>query len=255
MKKLIAFVTSLLLLGGTALGVGACGGKGGAPELKIGYTLYDPMNYEDENGDFVGFDTEFATKVCEELGYTPKFVEIVWDTKVVSLQTKEIDCIWNGMTITDELKEQILISDAYLENRQVVVVRAADRDKYATIADLANATSIAFEKGSAADSLISENASLENVTKNGFTAQRDTLLEVKSGRSDVAVLDITLAKSMTGEGTDYADLVWVDVGFEAEEYGIGFRKTDGELCEKINGLIAKYKTDGTFDSLYNKYMA
>lgn len=222
--------------------------------LKIGYTIYAPMNYTDENNNFVGFDTEFAEKVCAELGYKAEFVEIVWETKVVSLESKEIDCIWNGMTITDELKSAILISDAYLENKQVLVVKTENVSKFTSKASLANAASIAYETGSAADGLLAD-LNLTGVTMNGFEGQRDALLEVKSGTSEVAVIDYTMAKAMTGAGTDYSELTFVEVDFPTEEYGIGFRKEDTELCSKVNDLIAKYKTDGTFDSLMRKYMA
>ena len=222
--------------------------------LKIGFTYYAPMNYiDEETNEFVGFDTEFATKVCEELGYEAEFVEIDWNKKVIDLQAGTIDCIWNGMTITEELQESILISDAYMENKQVVVVRTEDADKYSTVADLANATSIAYENGGAAAGLIEGDERLSAVTKNAVTKQADTLLEVKTGATDVAVIDYTMAKTMTGEGTDYADLTYIVVDFPVEQYGIGFRKTDTELCTQINELIAQYESDGTFDAWITKY--
>ena len=254
MKK-VAKVASVVLALGCMAGLAACGGKGGDDKvLKIGFTYYAPMNYIDETtNEFVGFDTEFATKVCEELGYRAEFVEIDWNKKVIDLQAGTIDCIWNGMTITDELQSSILISDAYMENKQVVVVRTADAEKYKSVADLANAASITYENGGAAAGLIEENTALANVKKNAVTKQSETLLEVKTAASDVAVIDYTMAKTMTGAGTDYADLTFIEVDFPVEEYGIGFRKADTELCAKINALIEKYETDGTFDGLLAKY--
>lgn len=97
--------------------------------LKIGYTLFEPMNYLGEDGELTGFETEFATAVCAKLGVEPKFVEINWDAKLLELESKNIDCIWNGMTITPELQEAISISDPYIKNYQVVVIRAADADQ------------------------------------------------------------------------------------------------------------------------------
>jgi polar amino acid transport system substrate-binding protein len=253
MKK-VGKVLSMVLAAGCVMGMAAGCNKEEEKVLKIGFTYYAPMNYIDETTkEFVGFDTEFATKVCEELGYKAEFVEINWNKKVIDLQAGTIDCIWNGMTITDELKAEILISDAYMENKQVVVVRTADADKYTTVADLANAKSIAYENGGAAAGLIEGNTALDSVTKNPFTKQADTLLEVKTSASDVAVIDYTMAKTMTGAGTDYADLTFIEVDFPVEEYGIGFRKADTELCSKVNELIAKYETDGTFDAWLAKY--
>ena len=253
MKK-VGKVLGLVLAASCVMGMATGCNKEEKKTLKIGFTQYAPMNYINETTDeFIGFDTEFATKVCAELGYTAEFVEIDWNKKVIDLQAGTIDCIWNGMTITDELKSEILISDAYMENKQVVVVRTADADKYKTVADLANATSIAYENGGAAAGLIEGNQALSSVTKRTVTKQVDTLLEVKTSASDVAVIDYTMAKTMTGAGTDFADLTYIEVDFPVEEYGIGFRKADTELCNNINELIAQYKTDGTFDAWLAKY--
>ena len=95
-------------------------GKG---KMVIGYTVYAPMNYTDDEGNFTGFDTELATAVCEKLGVEPEFVEINWDTKVVELDAKSIDCIWNGLTLTDEIKENTATTKPYAKNAQVVVVK------------------------------------------------------------------------------------------------------------------------------------
>ena len=255
MKKILTVLLSAIMLAGVCFGFAGC--KKDENVLKIGFTYYAPINYLDENNNFVGFDTEFAEKVCEELGYKPEFIEINWNNKVMTLNTTEIDCIWNGMTITDELKEVIAITDSYMENQQVAVVKTSEASKYTDIASLANATAgIAVEGGSAGEKVVNEAEELKNASLklNKFEAQKDTLLEVKTGASSVAIIDITMAKAMTGEGTDYSDLTYVDLGFAKEDYGIGVRKEDTELLRKLNELIAKYKTDGTFDDLYAKYM-
>lgn len=221
-------------------------------KLLIGYTVYEPMNYTDANGKFTGFDTEFAEAVCQKLGVTPEFVEINWDTKVIELDAKSIDCIWNGMTITDELKENIAVSDPYVKNMQVVVIRTADAAKYTDTASLSAANLVA-EAGSAGESVIKDNADLSKATYVSVSKQTDALLEVKAGTSDAAVLDWTLAKSMVGEGTDYADLQMVDgVELSVEEYGIGFRK-DSTLCTKVNEIMAELIADGTLPALAEKY--
>lgn len=169
-------------------------GKG---KMTIGYTVYAPMNYTNDAGEFVGFDTEFAKAVCEKLGIEPEFVEINWDTKEVELEAKKIDCIWNGFTITKEREENLDFSIPYILNKQVVVIRKADAEKYKDTASLAAANLVA-ETSSAGESAIKDD---ENLSKANYTAvakQTDALLEVKSKAADAAVLDYTLANSMVG---------------------------------------------------------
>lgn len=222
--------------------------------LKIGYTVYQPMNYTDENGNFTGFDTEFAEAVCDKLGVEPEFIEINWDTKVVELDAKTIDCIWNGMTISDDLRENMLISDPYVMNKQVVVIRSDKADQYTDVASLADASLVA-EAGSAGQSVVEDPESglnADNLTT--VTKQTDALLEVASGASDAAVLDWTLAKNMIGEGTDFADLMMIDgLDLAEEEYGIGFRKDDTELCNQVNEAMKELVADGTLPALADKY--
>lgn len=257
MKKKIAFGLALTLALSAAVGLTACAAERTDPvnpgdTLVVGVTYYAPMNYFDENNTFVGFDTEFAQKALKELGYGIKFQEINWENKINELKSGKIDLIWNGMTITDSLKQSIAITDSYLENKQVVVAKAEDAEKYTDIASIASAKSIAVESGSAGETVLTENGYAEKLTK--LEAQSDCLMEVKAGTSEIAVIDITMAKSMTGADTDYSDLTFVDVGFASEEYGIGLRKADTALLEALNGIIARYKADGTFDALVEKYM-
>lgn len=220
--------------------------------MVIGYTVYEPMNYTDENGEFTGFDTEFAKAVCEKLGVEPEFVEINWDTKVIELDAKSIDCIWNGMTITDDLKENISVSDPYVKNMQVVVIKDSNKDKYTDTASLADANLVA-EAGSAGQSAIEADENLSQANLTTVTKQTDALLEIESGASDAAVLDWTLAKSMIGEGTDFADLMMIDgAELSVEEYGIGFRK-DSDLCTKVNEIMDELVEDGTLPALAEKY--
>ena len=220
--------------------------------MVIGYTVYEPMNYTDENGEFTGFDTEFAEAVCEKLGVEPEFVEINWDTKVVELDAKSIDCIWNGMTITDDLKENIAVSDPYVKNMQVVVIKDSNKDTFKDTASLSGANLVA-EAGSAGQAAIEADENLSQANLTTVTKQTDALLEIESGASDAAVLDWTLAKSMIGEGTDFTDLMMIDgVELSVEEYGIGFRK-DSDLCTEVNKIMAELVEDGTLPALAEKY--
>lgn len=220
--------------------------------MVIGYTVYEPMNYTDENGEFTGFDTEFARAVCEKLGVEPEFVEINWDTKVVELDAKSIDCIWNGMTITDDLKENIAVSDPYVKNMQVVVIKDSNKDTFKDTASLSGANLVA-EAGSAGQAAIEADENLSQANLTTVTKQTDALLEIESGASDAAVLDWTLAKSMIGEGTDFTDLMMIDgVELSVEEYGIGFRK-GSDLCTEVNKIMAELVEDGTLPALAEKY--
>ena len=148
MKK-VGKVLGLVLAASCVMGMATgCNGND-EKTLKIGFTYYEPMNYIDETtNEFVGFDTEFATKVCAELGYKAEFVEINWNKKVIDLQAGTIDCIWNGMTITDERKENMSITNPYMNNKQVAIIRKEDKDVYKTKEDM-NKALLGAEDGSA----------------------------------------------------------------------------------------------------------
>ena len=220
-------------------------GKG---KMTIGYTVYEPMNYTDAEGNFTGFDTELATAVCEKLGVEPDFVEINWDTKIVELDAKSIDCIWNGMTLTDDIMANTACTKAYAKNAQVVVMKA-DAD-YSSTADLVGKTVVA-EAGSAGESAINDDESLSQADYVSKSVQTDCLMEVAAGTADAAVLDLTLATAMIGEGTDYANLAIKDE-LNAEEYGVAFRK-GSDAAEAVNAAFDELKEDGTMQSLADKY--
>ena len=220
-------------------------GKG---KMVIGYTVYEPMNYTDADGNFTGFDTELATAVCAKLGVEPEFVEINWDTKVVELDAKSIDCIWNGMTLTDDITANTACTKAYAKNAQVVVMKA-DAD-YSSTADLVGKTIVA-EAGSAGESAISEDESLSQADYVSKSVQTDCLMEVAAGTADAAVLDLTLATAMIGEGTDYANLAIKDE-LNAEEYGVAFRK-GSDAADAVNAAFDELKDDGTMQALADKY--
>ena len=220
-------------------------GKG---KMVIGYTVYAPMNYTDDEGNFTGFDTELATAVCEKLGVEPEFVEINWDTKVVELDAKSIDCIWNGLTLTDEIKANTATTKPYAKNAQVVVVK--DGTEYASTADLVGKTVVA-EAGSAGESAIADDENLAQADYISKSVQTDCLMEVAAGTADAAVLDLTLANAMIGEGTDYANLKIVDE-LNAEEYGVAFRK-GSDAAAAVDAAFDELKADGTMQALADKY--
>ena len=220
----------------------------GNGKMVIGYTVYEPMNYTNENGEFVGFDTDLAKAVCAELGVEPEFVEINWDTKETELAAKSIDCIWNGLTLTPEREANMACTDPYVKNAQVVVMK---KDAgYTGTADLVGKTLVA-EAGSAGEETITGDENLsqgELVTK---TVQTDCLMEVAAGTADAAVLDLTLASAMIGEGTDYEGLEIVDE-LNVEEYGVAFRK-GSDVAAAVNDIFAKLTEDGTMAALADVY--
>ena len=274
MKRLV----SAFLAGAMALSLAACGGAASAStaasasasasgsaaasqsagsdldyikgkgKLVIGYTVYEPMNYTDADGNFTGFDTELATAVCEKLGVEPEFVEINWDTKVVELDAKSIDCIWNGMTLTDDIMANTATTKAYAKNAQVVVVK--DDTDYSSTADLVGKTVVA-EAGSAGEAAIEGDENLAQADYVSKGVQTDCLMEVAAGTADAAVLDLTLANAMIGEGTDYASLKIVDE-LNAEEYGVAFRK-GSDAAAAVDAAFDELKADGTMQALADKY--
>ena len=267
MKRL----ASAFLAGALALSLAACGGAStsattssaasgstaagsdldyikGKGKMVIGYTVYEPMNYTDADGNFTGFDTELATAVCEKLGVEPEFVEINWDTKVVELDAKSIDCIWNGMTLTDDIKANTATTKAYAKNAQVVVVK--EGTAYTSTADLADKTLVA-EAGSAGEAAIQGDENLAKADYVAKSVQTDCLMEVAAGTADAAVLDLTLANAMIGAGTDYANLKIVEE-LNAEEYGVAFRK-GSDAAAAVDAAFDQLKADGTMEALADKY--
>ena len=202
MKKLIAVILALVFV----LSLSACGAEETASDLEyvtnngklvVGITDFAPMDYQDENGEWIGFDADYARAVCEKLGVEAEFKEIDWDYKLVALESKDIDCIWNGMTITDAIEAAADCTAPYMYNTQVAVIKKANADKYKTLADLAG-VSIAAEGGSAGEAVVKADASIASGLKS-VTAQTDALLEVLSGASEAAIVDLTLAKALIKE--------------------------------------------------------
>ena len=206
--------------------------------LVVGITDFEPMDYKDADGNWIGFDADMAQAFAESLGVDVEFVEIDWDNKVLELDSQAIDCVWNGMTLTDEVTSAMECSNAYCNNAQVVIVPADKADQYQTVeacADLA----FAVEAGSAGEAEISALGYSYTPVK----AQSDALMEVAAGTSDAAVIDSLMAAAMVGEGTGYANLTYT-VGLNSEEYGVGFRK-GSDLAAALNDFFAAAYADGS----------
>ena len=251
MKKTVALLLAILML--AACFTGCAAKHSGGHTVVVGYTLYAPMNYLDENNELVGFDTELAKAVFENLGYEVIFQEIDWNQKYTDLDSGAIDCVWNGFTCnTADEEDGILRSEKvdfsynYMENRQVVVVQADSG--IASAADLSGKQGAA-ESGSAGESYA---AGFEGASITGFNYQTDCLFEVNAGSVDFAVLDAQLAKSYVGNG-DYQNLKIVDeLSSDVEYYAIGFKK-GSDLTAKVNAELEALAKDGTIAELAEKY--
>lgn len=224
-------------------------GKG---EMTIGITYFEPMNYKDKDGKLVGFETEFAEAVCAELGVKAKFQEINWDAKEVELNSKTIDCIWNGMTITDERKSTMSISTPYMENKQVMVVKKDKADKYSS-ADSVKGASVIAENKSAGEEVATTDAFFKDTQFIGADSQAKALMEVKAGTSDIAVIDYIMSKGTIRDDSDYSDLTVVDSkSFAPEEYGVAFRK-GSDTTAKVNEAMQKVANSGKLKEIADKY--
>ena len=252
MKKMTALLLAVLMV----LSMAACASKPAEESdlayiqdkgtLVVGITDFAPMDYQNESGEWVGFDADLAKAFADSLGVKVEFVEIVWDNKVLELDSKTIDCVWNGMTLTSEVTSAMACSNAYCNNAQVVIVPADKAADYQTVESVKDLT-FAAEAGSAGEAEL--NALGYSVTP--VSAQSDALMEVAAGTADAAVLDLTLANAMIGEGTDYAGLKIVDE-LNAEEYGVAFRK-GSDAAAAVDAAFDELKADGTMQALADKY--
>ena len=266
MKKLLCMVLVLMMV----LSAGAAMAEGnsdweyikGKGKITIGITLFAPINYYDESGELIGFDTELAKATFEKLGVEVEFIEINWDSKEIELNSKNIDAIWNGMCITEERKQNMSMSRPYLYNTQAMVMKA---DKEADImADISGKYVVAEQgstgegklQGTIADDdtvVVSAKEYFKDANYTPVDSMAKALMEVKSGIADVALVDSVCALAMVGEGTDYDDLtVNLDNNFGLQEYGIGFR-VGSDVTELVNNAIIELTRDGTVAQIAEKY--
>ena len=253
MKKILTIILTLALSIVACFGLTACGGQSDLERVKaneklvVGVTVYPPMDYIDGDGEWAGFDADLAKMYAESLGVNCQIVIITWGNKVAEINSKQIDLIWNGMTASEELGQQIDFSVSYAKNAQVAVVKA-DNTSIATANDVKNAK-IAVENGSAGET-VAEELNAANITP--VTAQLDALVEVKSGTSDVAIIDITMAQSLVGKG-DYSTLKIVSgLSFGDEIFAVGLRK-GSDLKESLDAFLKAKYADGTIGQLALQY--
>lgn len=249
MKKILALILALAM----CLCFAACGEKEEpAAEtdsafikdkgvLVVGITDFEPMDYQDENGEWIGFDADMAKAFADSLGVDVEFVEIDWDNKIMELDAKTIDCVWNGMTLVDEVTSATACSKAYCNNTQVVVLPAEAAADFATAEDMKDLV-FAVEAGSAGEAEVEKLGYATTPVKDQATA----LMEVAAGTSDAAVIDALMAGAMVGEGTGYAELTYtISLNEEeGEQYGVAFRK-GSDLADALNKFFADSYADGS----------
>ena len=253
-KKLFALITVLALSVCCAFSFTACNKNDDAKVVTVGYTLYEPMNYMEGNT-LVGFDTDLAKAVFEDLGYTVVFKEISWENKYVDLNTGNISCIWNGFTSNSadddgtQRSDKVDFSYNYMLNAQCVVINNADADTLKTAADFSGKRGY-VEAGSAGETYAKDTLTGANVSS--ATKQMDAITQVNTKSAQFAVVDLQLAKSIVGKG-DFSGLTIVEsLNSASEYYAVGFKK-GSDLTAKVNATLEKLAANGKIAEIAAKY--
>ena len=213
--------------------------------LNVGVTEFEPLDYM-QDGEWVGFDADMAGLFARSLGVSVQFVKIDWDKKVSLLNNGTIDCVWNGMTLTDEVQADMSCSLAYLNNAQIIVVPAKNNAQLQTVEDCMHLL-FAVEAGSAGEQELKD----RNYRYTATSTQLDALQDVASGKADAAVIDAVMAGSLIGSGKQFEDLVDT-LALSSEEYGVGFRK-NSDLAEQLNAFWLENMENGTINTVAEQY--
>ena len=214
--------------------------------LIVGITEFEPMDYQNADGEWIGFDADLAKLFAERLGVEVQFQLIDWESKVMELDGRTIDVVWNGMTLTDEVLAAMECSNAYLNNAQVVILPSAEAENYAD-AESMSGLQFAVESGSAGEQMAIENG----FSYTPVTDQATAVLEVESGTCDAAIIDSLMASAMVGEDTNFAELTYT-ISLNTEEYGVGFRQ-GSDLAAELNAFFAEIYAEGTMQELADQY--
>lgn len=211
---------------------------------------YPPMGFRDEKNEIVGFDIDMAKKAAEKMGVQVKFQPVVWSGVIMELNNKNIDLIWNGMSITDARKKEINFSKPYLDNRQIIITKSDSPIK--TKADLAG-KKVATQAGSSSiDALKKDEATLKTFKELvEFATFTEALLDVNAGRMDAVVIDEVVGRYYIAK--DPSKYKVLDDNFGSEEYGIGIRKTDTAFQAELQKALDTMNTDGTAKEISEKW--
>ena len=265
LKKIMAVGLSLVMVVGT-LALTSCGSdkqeaSGGDAmsqlanegELIVGLDdTFAPMGFRDENGDLVGFDIDFANAVGEKLGVKVKFQPIKWDAKDMELTSKNVDCVWNGMSVTPEREEAMALSNKYLDNKIILMAKADSDVEINSAEDLAK-YNIGTQVDSAALNTLERNEAYDSFKDKITTYDTyDTaLLDMEAGRVDVIAIDQVLGEYKNNNLNGELKACEYNLGNDA--YAIGFRKSDEALRDAVNDAIKELIDDGTAEEISNKW--
>lgn len=220
-------------------------------ELIVGLDpAFPPMGFTDADQNIVGFDIDLADEVCKRMGVTPKYQPIDWDTKEQELNTKGIDCIWNGFSKSPSREKELTLSDTYMLNTQVAVV-LADSDAV-SLNDLAGKT-VAVQTGSTAEEAIDSEEEFKNSLKEILSIKDNVqaMMELGTNGADAVVMDKVVAMYyMEKESGKYKIL---DESLADEEYVVGFRKGDKALCDEVVKYLKEMQKDGTLGEIAAKW--
>lgn len=251
MKKIITLLLCVAMLCSACVAFASCGKD---DVLTCGVTIFENMNEKDANGNWTGFETEFAIEVGKLIGMDVEFQEIEWSQKYNELNSGAIDCVWNGFTANSSddgipRKDLVDFSYGYMLNQQCIVVKTENLSKFTSEADLAGKKACT-EGGSAGEAYAKTVTDEDKVMS--ATAQINAFTEVKSGAVDFIVVDIVLAKNIVGKN-DYSNLSIVEsIELDSEIYAVGFKK-GSELTAKVNAAIKTLEENGKLMEIARKY--
>ncbi|MGH4051435.1 MAG: amino acid ABC transporter substrate-binding protein [Clostridium sp.] len=220
-------------------------------ELVIGLDdNFPPMGFRDDKGEIVGFDIDMAKEVGKRLGVKVTFKPVEWDGVILSLNNKDIDAIWNGLTITDKRKEQIAFSKVYLQNKQIIIVRSDSTIKGKT--DL-NDKNVGLQLGSSSETALAKDTTLTDSLKKvkKYSNNTEALLDLNAKRIDAVIVDEVVGRYYVNKKPNDYKILEEDLG--VEDYGVGIRKNDINLTTEINKLLEEMKNDGTSNTISQKW--
>lgn len=211
---------------------------------------FPPMGFRGKSGEIVGFDIDMAKEVGKRLGVKVTFKPVEWDGIILSLNNKDIDVIWNGLTITDKRKEQIAFSKVYIQNKQIIIVNNKSKISKKTAL---NGKTVGLQMGSSSETALAKDSqltkSLKEVKK--YSNNTEALLDLNAGRIDAVIVDEVVGRYYVSKKPGDYKVLTENLG--VEDYGVGLRKNDTSLTAEINKLLAQMKSDGTANTISKKW--
>ncbi|MFI3167573.1 MAG: amino acid ABC transporter substrate-binding protein [Bacillota bacterium] len=247
MKKVIMLVLCLALCLSMFAG---CGASSDEEVFILGLDdTFAPMGFRDDSNNIVGFDIDVATAVCDYLGWELQLQPISWDAKELELNSGTIDCIWNGMSWSEERDEAMTLSIPYMNNEMVFITREGE---ISSVADLAGSV-VAVQSGSTADETLSASSYASSITIVGFDTNDIALMDLETKGVDAVYMDnVSAGYAIVTSGKDFEMLA---EGSETEQYIIGFRKEDTELCAEVEEALRALAADGTLAEISIKWFS